>query len=86
MRWLSRLKIQIDNVEGERNTVRFFDIEWEELDRIIAIVVEAEWGSILCDDIPDPQCPICGGSKESGHGLVYETKRPCPYSDEWVKS
>ena len=85
MSWLSRLKIQIDNVEGERDTVRFFDIEWEELDRIIAIVEGAEWGSILCDDIPDPQCPICGGSKESGHGLVYETKRPCPYSDEWVK-
>ncbi len=59
------------------------NINGNDLDRMIAIVVEAEWGSILCDDIPDPRCPICSGSKESGHGLVYETKRPCPYSDEY---
>ena len=59
------------------------EIPKADFDHLIAIVERAEWGSILCDDIPDPQCPICGGSKESGHGLVYETKRPCPYSDEY---
>ena len=61
MKWLSRLKIQIDNVEGERNTVRFFDIEWEELDRLIAIAERAEW-TFLC---PSGRrfCELCGGQK-----------------------
>ena len=84
MSWLKELKEDIlyDTIEA----TDYQSMHGKDILRIIAIVEEAEWGSILCDDIPDPQCPICGGSKESGHGLVYETKRPCPYSDEWVKS
>ena len=91
MSWLDQLKFSIKirrdlASKSATNNYHGLYLDANTLDRIIAIVEGAEWGSILCDDIPDPQCPICGGSKESGHGLVYETKRPCPYSDEWVKS
>ncbi len=88
MSWLEELKEFVeyyDNCDDHSLTFGMETIDKHTLRRLIAIVEEAEWGSILCDDIPDPQCPICSGSKESGHGLVYETKRPCPYSDEWVK-
>ena len=79
MSWLSRLKIQMDNVEGERNTVRFFDIEWEELDRIIAIVEEAEVSNFE-DSRGNMRCPICSATEgDEGHSFT------CPYSDEWVK-
>ena len=75
MSWLSRLKIQMDNVEGERNTVRFFDIEWEELDRFIEIVERAMVGDHCHCNICDTEYP-----EEEGHTDT------CPYSDEWVKS
>ena len=98
MKWLEEYKELISSEEmedfldaipeiaSEAIAKKFIYLMKHTSDRLIAIAEEAEWGSILCDDIPDPMCPICSGSEESGHGLVYETKRPCPYSDEWVKS
>jgi len=42
---------------------------WEtwEADRLIMIAEKAEWSGRLCDDDPQPMCPICDALETEGH-------------------